>query len=94
MRTFNNDTDYGHTCPMPTDYSAGKVFFFFPWILGYKLPNAKFCTDGEDPFVAGISFHKFNMIFSGACTVLTILIIFILMALHATHLSKPREQIK
>ncbi|KAJ5219627.1 hypothetical protein N7468_008831 [Penicillium chermesinum] len=53
-----------------------------------------YAVDGEKPFIGSISFHKFNMILSGGCTVLVILTVFILMALHATHLSRPREQIK
>ncbi|PYH40715.1 OSTA/TMEM184 family protein [Aspergillus saccharolyticus JOP 1030-1] len=41
-----------------------------------------------------MSFHTFNMILSGACTAFTCLSIFVLMSMHATHLSKPKEQLK
>ncbi|KAK1585093.1 organic solute transporter Ostalpha-domain-containing protein [Colletotrichum navitas] len=41
-----------------------------------------------------MSFHTFNMILSGSFTAASCLIIFSLMFLHATHLSKSNEQIK
>lgn len=41
-----------------------------------------------------ITFYRLNMMISGACTALVCLIMFALMLYHATHLSKPREQIK
>ncbi|GKT83752.1 DUF300 domain-containing protein [Colletotrichum tofieldiae] len=41
-----------------------------------------------------MSFYKFNMILSGSFTAASCLIIFTLMFLHATHLSKSNEQIK
>lgn len=41
-----------------------------------------------------MSFYHFNMILSGSCAAFSCLVIFILMFMHATHLSKPNEQIK
>lgn len=40
------------------------------------------------------SFHRFALIFAGVCMAIACLIVLHLMAMHATHLSKPREQNK
>ncbi|KAJ5190997.1 uncharacterized protein N7498_009982 [Penicillium cinerascens] len=53
-----------------------------------------FATEASKPIVGTISFYRLNMMASGACTGLVCLIMFGLMFYHATHLSKPREQIK
>ncbi|KAL3482884.1 organic solute transporter Ostalpha-domain-containing protein [Aspergillus germanicus] len=56
--------------------------------------SAAYDIEAAEPFIGSLSFHHFNMILSGACVGLVCLIISILMFRHATHLSKPREQIK
>ncbi|KAJ6005225.1 hypothetical protein N7451_003169 [Penicillium sp. IBT 35674x] len=48
----------------------------------------------EQDILANLSFYRLNMIISGACTAFVCIAIFSLMFWHATHLSKPREQIK
>ncbi|KAL4862733.1 organic solute transporter Ostalpha-domain-containing protein [Aspergillus spectabilis] len=50
--------------------------------------------EAPEPFIGNLSFYHFNMILSGACVGIVFLVICILMIRHATHLSKPREQIK
>ncbi|KAJ5595974.1 hypothetical protein N7450_002432 [Penicillium hetheringtonii] len=50
--------------------------------------------DAPENFVGDFSFHQFNMILSGACTGITCLVIFSIMARHAMHLSDPNQQIK
>jgi Organic solute transporter Ostalpha len=45
-------------------------------------------------FLEDASFYRFNMVVSGSCTAFASFVIFILMFMHATHLSKPNEQIK
>ncbi|KUJ12641.1 uncharacterized protein LY89DRAFT_785951 [Mollisia scopiformis] len=41
-----------------------------------------------------MSFHRFNMTLSGSCATFASLVIVGLLSMHATHLSKPNEQIK
>ncbi|KAJ5149524.1 hypothetical protein N7448_001102 [Penicillium atrosanguineum] len=53
-----------------------------------------YAIEAPEPFVGTISFYHLNMMISGASAALVCLIIFSLMFWHATHLSKPREQIK
>ncbi|KAJ5273008.1 hypothetical protein N7478_008133 [Penicillium angulare] len=60
---------------------------------GCKIPDhlAQYSTA---PFVGNLSFYHFNMIVSGACTVVVLIVMFSLMARHATHMSNPNEQLK
>ncbi|KAJ5759507.1 hypothetical protein N7520_006663 [Penicillium odoratum] len=48
----------------------------------------------EQPFLGDMTFYHFNMIVSGVCTFITCVLIFSLMAEHASHCSVPNEQIK
>ncbi|GKT48147.1 transmembrane protein 234 [Colletotrichum spaethianum] len=50
--------------------------------------------NASQPLFGSMSFYTFNMILSGSFTAASCLIIFTLMLLHATHLSKSNEQIK
>ncbi|KAL2832194.1 organic solute transporter Ostalpha-domain-containing protein [Aspergillus pseudoustus] len=56
--------------------------------------SAAYDREAPEPFIGTLSFHHFNMILSGACVGAVCLFISVLMFRHATHLSKPREQIK
>ncbi|KAL4791935.1 organic solute transporter Ostalpha-domain-containing protein [Aspergillus venezuelensis] len=56
--------------------------------------TAAYDVEATKPFVGTLSFHHFNKILSGACVGIVCLAISILMLRHATHLSKPQEQIK
>ncbi|KAJ5934092.1 hypothetical protein N7466_003639, partial [Penicillium verhagenii] len=48
----------------------------------------------EQNIIENLSFHRLNMIISGASTAFVCIAIFSLMFWHAIHLSNPREQIK
>ncbi|RAL13081.1 OSTA/TMEM184 family protein, partial [Aspergillus homomorphus CBS 101889] len=60
----------------------------------HTCPAESLSEVASQPFLHDMSFHTFIMILSGACTAFTCLMIFYLMFLHATHLSKPKEQLK
>ncbi|KAI2686631.1 hypothetical protein CBS147317_5639 [Penicillium roqueforti] len=49
---------------------------------------------GGGPFVGNLSFYHFNMIVSGACTIIVLFLTFGLMGRHAMRMSNPEEQIK
>lgn len=49
---------------------------------------------GGGPFVGSLSFYHFNMIVSGACTAIVLVLTFGLMGRHAMRMSNPNEQIK
>ncbi|OBR15169.1 Duf300 domain-containing protein [Colletotrichum higginsianum IMI 349063] len=57
-------------------------------------PDISLAENATKPLFGNTSFYKFNIILSGSFTAASCLIIFILMFLHATHLSKRNEQIK
>ncbi|KZL75523.1 DUF300 domain-containing protein [Colletotrichum tofieldiae] len=57
-------------------------------------PEVSLAENASKPLFGNMSFYKFNMILSGSFTAASCLIIFTLMFLHATHLSKSNEQIK
>jgi len=44
--------------------------------------------------VGNLTFYQFNIILSGVCTVVTTVVIFAKMVMHATHMSNPKEQLK
>jgi hypothetical protein len=44
------------------------------------------------PFVGNLTYHQFSTILSGACAVLSTLIVLVLIALHATNYSNPVQQ--
>ncbi|KAJ1716796.1 organic solute transporter Ostalpha-domain-containing protein [Aspergillus flavus] len=46
------------------------------------------------PFVGNFTFYQFNMIISGICTAIVLILIFGLMGRHAMHMSNPNEQLK
>ncbi|KAF7627723.1 hypothetical protein COH20_008880 [Aspergillus flavus] len=46
------------------------------------------------PFVGNLTFYQFNMIISGICTAIVLILIFGLMGRHAMHMSNPNEQLK
>ncbi|KAJ4256182.1 hypothetical protein NW762_009260 [Fusarium torreyae] len=50
--------------------------------------------DAKENIVGDFTFYQLSMIIAGACTGVTILIMFTLKQLHATHLSNPSEQVK
>ncbi|OQU98388.1 hypothetical protein CLAIMM_04183 [Cladophialophora immunda] len=58
-----------------------------------SMPNP-LQADAPEPFIGSLSFRQFNLCLSGGCTAFVCLSIFILMARHATHFSKPNEQSK
>ena len=51
-------------------------------------------TDDIGPFVGNLTFYQFNMIISGVCTAIVLILIFGLMGRHAMHMSNPNEQLK
>ncbi|KAK1991025.1 hypothetical protein LX36DRAFT_591385 [Colletotrichum falcatum] len=57
-------------------------------------PEISLTESASQPLFGSMSFKTFNMILSGSFTAASCLIIFALMFLHATHLSKSNEQIK
>ncbi|KAK1721209.1 organic solute transporter Ostalpha-domain-containing protein [Colletotrichum acutatum] len=57
-------------------------------------PHISLAEDASQPLFGTMSFYTFNMILSGSFAAASCLIIFTLMILHATHLSKSNEQIK
>ncbi|KAJ0313273.1 hypothetical protein COL516b_000205 [Colletotrichum fioriniae] len=57
-------------------------------------PEISLVEDASQPLFGTMSFYTFNMILSGSFAAASCLIIFTLMILHATHLSKSNEQIK
>jgi len=59
-----------------------------------KQTQANSETDAPEAFVSNISFHHLNMIFSGACTALACLVIFMVQVSHACRYSNPNQQRK
>ncbi|KAK1977015.1 organic solute transporter Ostalpha-domain-containing protein [Colletotrichum cereale] len=57
-------------------------------------PEISLTENASQPLFGSTSFYTFNMILSGSFAAASCLIIFTLMFLHATHLSKSNEQIK
>jgi hypothetical protein len=51
-------------------------------------------SDATTNFVGSMTFYTFDKIFSGSCAAFASLVILVLMFMHATHLSRPNEQIK
>ena len=51
-------------------------------------------VDASKPIFGNTSFYQFNKILSGSCAAFASLAVITLMVMHATHLSKPNEQIK
>jgi hypothetical protein len=50
--------------------------------------------DASENFIGEFTFHKFNMILSGACTAITCLVILFAMIKHSLRFSNPNEQLK
>ncbi|KAJ5732994.1 hypothetical protein N7533_013441 [Penicillium manginii] len=65
-------------------------------IINHTCPTpAAFAIEASEPSIGNsIYFYHLNMIISGACTALVVLIMFSPMFWHPIHLSKPRELIK
>lgn len=80
------------TCPMPAHLRPGAQFNFNS--LSNSVNKFSSQLDAPDNFVGDLTFHQFNMTLSGACTGVTCLVIFVVMARHATHLSHPNQQLK
>ncbi|KAJ5923778.1 hypothetical protein N7454_009023, partial [Penicillium verhagenii] len=51
-------------------------------------------TEVEQPFIGNMTFYHFNLIVSGVCTFITLVLILSLMVEHSTHCSVPSEQVK
>ncbi|OJJ83531.1 OSTA/TMEM184 family protein [Aspergillus glaucus CBS 516.65] len=49
---------------------------------------------GGGPFVGNLTFYQFNMIISGGCTAIVLILILGLMGRHAMRMSNPNEQVK
>ena len=47
-----------------------------------------------DPFVGSMDFYHFNMALSGACAVISIVAAVLLLFRHATHFSRPKQQLE
>ncbi|KAJ5399930.1 hypothetical protein N7465_010419 [Penicillium sp. CMV-2018d] len=60
---------------------------------GCILPD-RIENGGGGPFVGNLSFYHFNMIVSGACTAIVLVLTLGLMGRHAMRMSNPKEQIK
>ncbi|KAK2060047.1 hypothetical protein LY76DRAFT_645023 [Colletotrichum caudatum] len=60
----------------------------------HVCPEISLTQNASRPLIGSISFYTFNRILSGSFTAASCLVIFSLMFLHATHLSKSNEQIK
>lgn len=41
-----------------------------------------------------MTFYQFNKILAGACAIFALVVMLFIMSMHATHLSKPNEQLK
>jgi hypothetical protein len=72
---------------------------WYPW--NYTSPNGQVCdmprplVETETETLAGaFTFYYISMIITGACACFAILSIVSLMFMHATHLSRPNEQLK
>lgn len=70
-----------------SDSDSGSSNHTCPMLTNYAV-------EAPEPIVGTISFYHLNMMISGASAALVCLVMFSLMFWHATHLSKPREQIK
>lgn len=44
------------------------------------------------PFVGNLTYHQFSVILSGACAILSTIIVFVLIAVHAINYSNPVQQ--
>ncbi|KAF3389174.1 Transmembrane protein 184C [Penicillium rolfsii] len=51
-------------------------------------------ADASEKFAGDYTFHKFNMILSGACTAATCLVILIVMIKHSLRFTNPEQQLK
>ncbi|PYH90706.1 hypothetical protein BO71DRAFT_401974 [Aspergillus ellipticus CBS 707.79] len=60
----------------------------------HTCPTHAVSEDETKNLVGDLSFYHFNMIISGACTILATLIILALMIRHTTHFSNPVEQVR
>lgn len=60
----------------------------------HTCPTLSLSESATDPITGTWTFHDLNLVISGAATAFSCLSIFILMANHAMHLSKPKEQLK
>ncbi|KAJ5720452.1 uncharacterized protein N7483_008386 [Penicillium malachiteum] len=64
------------------------------YLTNETCPMPKKLNEVEEPFLGNMTFYHFNIIVSGACTLITCILIFTLQMQHATHFSVPCEQIK
>ncbi|KAK8875143.1 organic solute transporter Ostalpha-domain-containing protein [Apiospora arundinis] len=71
--------------PEPYNYTAGN---------GYLCPMPRPLLETKmAPVVGGTTFYWLNLYITAGCAAFTSLVIFSLMARHATHLSRPNEQL-
>ncbi|CZR59964.1 uncharacterized protein PAC_09859 [Phialocephala subalpina] len=63
-------------------------------VKNHTCPTHDLSENASTPFLNDVSFYHFNKILSGGCAAVASLIIIALLFIHATHLSKPNEQIK
>ncbi|KAF4331958.1 organic solute transporter Ostalpha [Fusarium beomiforme] len=61
--------------------------------FGCALPD-HFEQIGGGPFVGNLTFYQFNMVLSGGCTAIVLVLTLGLMGRHAMRMSNPNEQLK
>ncbi|OKL59335.1 hypothetical protein UA08_05391 [Talaromyces atroroseus] len=64
------------------------------FLSGSACSTPEHMTEYDSPFVGQLSFWHFNMILSGACTAIVVILMVSLMCEHACHLSNPNQQLK
>lgn len=92
MGIFHDGSKDNTTCPMPRPLVAGTSFSLEA--TGGKNRANQGILDASENFVGEYTFHKFNMILSGACTAITCFIILFTMIKHSLRFSNPNEQLK
>ncbi|PSR78877.1 organic solute transporter Ostalpha-domain-containing protein [Coniella lustricola] len=60
----------------------------------HTCPTLSLAVSSTTPIAASWTFHQLNVVLSGAAVAFSCLSILVLMANHAMHLSKPKEQLK
>lgn len=81
-----------HTCPYYNLSEGTKTKTILDSKDGFA--NRLYAPDASEPIFGNMTFYHFNLIFSGACAAFSSIVVFALMVVHATHLSRPNEQIK
>ncbi len=60
---------------------------------GYETLTQKW-LDATQNLFGDMTFYQFNKILSGACAAFAVVVMLAFMLMHATHFSKPNEQLK